>query len=170
MQLLTSPSDSASHTPPHATPHSYLRTLATSATLGAPRIYLMVYMHTCPILTSGQSRFSSRLTTPTNYSATTGLMEIFPSTTSSHTGRVPTRGSPLLSVASILAITRLPAPTSICLHCMLLNSRPVQDMELPLVDGGWASQYSLKKFAATITSARCMLSASLRRTLIFTTS
>ncbi len=154
MQLLTSPSDFASHTPPHATPYSYSRTLATLATLGAPRIYLMVHMHNRLILTSGQSRSSRRLTTPTNYSATTGLMEMFPSTTSSHTGRVPTRGSSLLSVASISAITRLPAPTSICLHCMLLKSWPVQDMELPLVDGGWASQYSLKKFAATITLAR----------------
>jgi hypothetical protein len=55
-QLLTSPSDFASHTPPHATPHSYSRTLATLVTLGAPRIYSMVHMHTCPILTSGQSR------------------------------------------------------------------------------------------------------------------
>jgi hypothetical protein len=30
----------------------------------------------------------------------------------------------------------------------------------PLVDGLWASQYSMKKFAATITLARCMLTAS----------
>jgi hypothetical protein len=136
MQLLTSPSDFASHTPPHATPHSYLRTLATLATLGAPRTYSMVHMHTRPILTSEQSRSSRRLTTPTNYSATTGLMEMFPPTTSSHTGRVPMRGFPLLSVASILAITRLPAPTSICLHCMLQTHGLHKTWNSPWLMGG----------------------------------